>query len=210
MKKTFLKRILPMFLLLTFIFSCFACDINNDKEKPHLTKEEVGIKSIDYTYNRYEEFEFLNAFIINEPNLQNQYFYVINTENVTHFYVYEGQGSPGYAFCYVKENDSYVEVKIHCYDDFIKDDNAPQKNKGCLNNPGTSHVTCKYRYHAYPTSETTTPITFKHCFIDDDRAILLYQEEKLIGAFIYLVGKPNDAYYEKFLKDHLMIIGVSA
>ena len=213
MKRTFLKRILPMFLLLTIIFSCFACDINNGGDKTKITLEVKTFSDIV----RYENFEELNNFVMNEQKLNNQYFFVINTENFPFVEEYGSYYPPSYSFNTNGEKDGgFIDSTIRTDNDYIYDKDAPQtfeKKCGCMPKIGTSPVTCKYLYYAYPTSETTTPITFKHCLIDAgrySRAILLYQEEKLIGSFFYYVKKPNDAYYEKFLKDHLMIIGVSA
>jgi hypothetical protein len=208
-----LKAIICLFLI--SLLSCFilgSCDKNHDKDKPLISVAESGYTSKYEHHESFEKFELLNNFIVGTPELNGKYFFIINAEE---YFYYKGKDLPPYyVFCYDQlTNDGFINYRISSFHDGFVDPSGPNEPQGCTKKTG-EWTTGQYCYFAYATDEIITQLTFKHYLIEDSidiyyRLIRIYQGDKIVGDFIYYATVPDDSYYEQFVKDNLVIIGVN-
>ena len=206
------KKLFMLFMVITFILSAFGCNEDITKGKEQIHYEETGIYE---TYNEetvFKSCDELKNFVTDDPFFEDNYYIIINTEAFYKKPISTYREPPQYTFKYNKNKDEeYLETQL-MINGILTDKNAPKKQKGCAINVGGTDWTCSYVYYAYPTKEIDTPLTFNHLVMINKRdsfsiIIQICQGENIIGIFSYLPDEYDDEYYEKFLKENLIIIG---
>ncbi len=191
------KKIFMLFMVITFIFSAFGCDNEEQSDSLPVINKEASLSDLANFTNivRFEYYSQIKDFICLNGGKTDKYFASINFDdfNTPYGITYDCGGI----------NDKTMVLRT-----------------GGDHNTGIYDTALVFSMYAYPVSEKPTDLTFEHFVTDSapvsdwdgtakEKAVFISSGQEVVVKFFYTPFKEHytEEYIENFLKERLQWIG---